>query len=498
MPSVREFIKRLREMGELVEIEEEVDWNLEAAAFSTMSCRVGGPILWFKKIKGYPEGYTLLGEPWAGPVHQIWRRLAIAAGAPPEANPFDLGAELLRRLYTGIPPTIVSNGLCKEHIQMGKEANLLKFPWPYLHHGDGGRYTTTGCWCMEDPEERWNNWANYRGMIHTRNGIGYDPTYGQQGDIIMKKWHARGEPMPVAYYVGADVLTFVGAAFRAPWGIWEAELIGGLRQEPLELVKCETNNLYVPADADIVIEGVIRPGELWDEGPFGEYPGFIQGPRMPRPVVRVTAITHRKDPIIPFCVEGMFANSSKALGFAFGVEMWRRLRVYHDLPVVTAWGSPLGSSTWANLWISILKNSPDVVGRAALAFQGSIPGLFRSFIVDATVNPSNTEDGMEEFSLNVHPGRDIRKINAPAAHAIKYEPFLSIAEKKEALKKTVYFDCTSKLPNKRVDFERAFPREVQDWVERNWQGLGFEKPVSITQEKRGEYVMRPVFKSMVD
>ena len=63
MPSIRAFIDRLREMGELVEIEEEVDWNLEAAAFSTMSCRVGGPILWFKKIKGYPEGYTLLGEP---------------------------------------------------------------------------------------------------------------------------------------------------------------------------------------------------------------------------------------------------------------------------------------------------------------------------------------------------------------------------------------------------------------------------------------------------
>jgi 3-polyprenyl-4-hydroxybenzoate decarboxylase len=194
----------------------------------------------------------------------------------------------------------------------------------------------------------------------------------------------------------------------------------------------------------------------------------------------------------------MYANSSKALGFAFGIEMWRRLRLYHELPVVTAWGSPLGSSTWANLWIAIQKNSPDVVGRAALAYQGNIPGLFRSFVVDATVDPSNTEDAMEEFSLNVHPARDIRKINAPAAHAIKYEPFLSITEKKEGLKKTVYFDCTSKGANKRIDFERAFPRELQDWVEQNWDKLGFEKPVSITKEKRGEYVMRPVFKSMVD
>ena len=497
MPSIREFIKRLKELGELIEIEEEVDWNLEAAAFSTMSCRVGGPILWFKKIKGYPEGYTLLGEPWAGPPQQIWRRLAIAGGAPPDAHPFDFAFELLRRLYTGIPPTIVSTGPCKEHIQMGKEANLLKFPWPYLHHGDGGRYTTTGCWCMEDPEEHWNNWANYRGMIHTRNGIGYDPTYGQQGDLIMKKWHARGEPMPVAYYVGSDVLTFVGAAFRAPWGIWEAELIGGLRQEPLELVKCETNNLYVPADADIVIEGVIRPGELWDEGPFGEYPGFIQGPRMPRPVVRVTAITHRKDPIIPYCVEGMYATSSKALGIGFAAEVWRRLRVYYDLPVIGVWPAPMPSG-YASFWIALEKTSPDVVNRAALGQHGFLPITTKSFIIDASVDPSNNEDAMEAFALNVHPSKDIRKVNAPACTGIKYEPFLSIEEKKEGLKKGVYFDCTAKQDNEWVDFERAFPRELQDWVAQNWQRLGFEKPASIFKGKRGEYIMRPMFKSMVD
>lgn len=498
MPPIREFVSRLREMGELVEVNEEVHWNLEAAAFSTMGCRVGGPVLWFKKVKGYPEGFTLLGEPWAGPVHQVWRRLAIAADATPEINPFDLGAELLRRLYAGIKPTIVSTGPCKEEVHLGKEANLLEFPWPYLHHGDGGRYTTTGCWCMEDPEEHWTNWANYRGMIHTKNALGYDPTFGQQGDIIMRKWHARGEAMPVAYYVGSDAFTFVGAAFRAPWGIWEAELIGGLRQQPLELVRCETNHLYVPADAEIVIEGVIRPGEYWDEGPFGEYPGFIQGPRTPRPVVRVTAISHRKDPILPFCVEGMFANSSKSLGFAFHVEMWRRLRLYMDLPVVACWGSPLGSSTWSNEWIAMEKPTPDVVNRAALAFSGTIPGLYKAFVVDATVDPSNTEDAMEEFSLNVHPGRDIRKLNVPAAHAIKYEPFLGIEEKRQGLKKIAYFDCTDKTGKPRVNFEQAFPREVQDWVEANWQRLGFEKAPSISKERRGEYVLRPAFKSIVD
>ena len=89
-------------------------------------------------------------------------------------------------------------------------------------------------------------------------------------------------------------------------------------------------------------------------------------------------------------------------------------------------------------------------------------------------------------------------MNAPACTGIKYEPFLSIEEKKEGLKKGVYFDCTAKQDNEWVDFERAFPRELQDWVAQNWQRLGFERPASIFKGKRGEYIMRPMFKSMVD
>jgi 3-polyprenyl-4-hydroxybenzoate decarboxylase len=193
----------------------------------------------------------------------------------------------------------------------------------------------------------------------------------------------------------------------------------------------------------------------------------------------------------------MYATSSKALGIGFAAETWRRLRVYHELPIIGCWPAPMPSG-YASFWISIEKTNPEVVNRAALGQHGFLPIVTKSLIVDETVDPSNNEDAMEAFSLNVHPGRDIRKVNTQACIAIKYEPFLSIEEKKEGLKKGVYFDCTGKTDNKWINFEQAFPREVQEWVEQNWGKLGFEKPATVFKEKRGEYVIRPMFKSIVD
>ena len=121
----RDYIAALKKHGELIEIEEEIHWNLEAAAICTMSNRVGGPAVWFKNIKGYPKGYTLLGSPYAGKRYQPWRRMAITLGLDPDIPWNEWGRELAMRYTHPIKPTIVSTGPVKQNKMTTKSAGRM-------------------------------------------------------------------------------------------------------------------------------------------------------------------------------------------------------------------------------------------------------------------------------------------------------------------------------------------------------------------------------------
>jgi 4-hydroxy-3-polyprenylbenzoate decarboxylase len=143
---LRRFLKRLEDAGELKTIPEETHWSLEASALCAMTNRVGGPAISFPKVKGYPPGYGLAGSLLTGPGTMFyrertpWGRIAVALGLSKNISYEALMEELLERRQRTIPPLQVSTGPCKEEIQIGKEVNIFKFPLPYCHDGDGGRY----------------------------------------------------------------------------------------------------------------------------------------------------------------------------------------------------------------------------------------------------------------------------------------------------------------------------------------------------------------------
>src|SRR5205814_3011032 len=131
------------------------------------------------------------------------------------------------------------------------------------------------------------------------------------------RYEARGVDMPYAIFFGGCPTGAMVGSMQMPAGVSEATIAGGLRRQPLELVKCETNDLLVPATSELVIEGHVRPYERWDEGPFGEATGYRASPRMPRPVFRVDCITYRNHPILPVSCAGTELDDCETLFAVF-------------------------------------------------------------------------------------------------------------------------------------------------------------------------------------
>ncbi|MDY7038682.1 MAG: UbiD family decarboxylase, partial [Thermodesulfobacteriota bacterium] len=165
----RDFLSASEKEGEIVRIEKEVDWNLEAGAVTRRSYELKERAPFFQKIKDYPEGYRMSGAPLSN-----YRRVAVAMGMDADAHPKEIFEEYGRRIKSPVKPVLVQSGSCKENIITGDEINLFKFPAPMVHDGDGGRYLAT--WHLivtRDAEDtNWVNWGMYRQMVHNRKIMG--------------------------------------------------------------------------------------------------------------------------------------------------------------------------------------------------------------------------------------------------------------------------------------------------------------------------------------
>jgi 4-hydroxy-3-polyprenylbenzoate decarboxylase len=151
MPEVTDLSAQLEKEGEAIRIEEGVDWNLEAGAILRRSAEAGLPAVLFQKIKGYPKGYRLFGGGAAK-----FKRMAIAMGMSPDTPPKELMEEYLKRKQQPIKPVVVKDGPCKENIQIGDKVDLLKFPVPMIHAGDGGRFI--GAWHATITKDSQTGW----------------------------------------------------------------------------------------------------------------------------------------------------------------------------------------------------------------------------------------------------------------------------------------------------------------------------------------------------
>jgi 4-hydroxy-3-polyprenylbenzoate decarboxylase len=307
---LREWIALLEKEGEIRHIRAEVDWDRELGAVARAVLEKKGPALLFENIKGYQRGRcTKLFTGGLGSRD----RLALALGFPRHAPNGDLVQYVMKKNGETIAPRIVAGGPVKEVIVKGDDVDQFDFPVPKWGYLEGGRYIHTfSAIVTRDPETRVMNVGIYRGMIGTRNTAPFLLIKGGQhwGQHFVK-YEARGEPMPVACVLGWDPIMEFLAGSPIPAGVSEWDVAGGYRGEPAELVRCETVDLEVPASAEIVLEGFISadPATYEKEGPFGEFTGYVSDVPTPRPTMKVTCITHRRDPVFRGCLEGTLPGS---------------------------------------------------------------------------------------------------------------------------------------------------------------------------------------------
>ena len=159
-----------------------------------------------------------------------------------------------------------------------------------------------------DPEEGWINCGTYRVMIHDEKRVGFYISPGKHGRIHRDKYEKRGEPMPVAIVVGCDPMSFLMGSSEVPYGVCEYDVIGGIRGEAVEIVHTPITGLPVPANAEIVIEGYVQPGNVAPEGPFGEWMGYYGSDQRNEPVMDIEAIYYRTDPILLGCAHAASAR----------------------------------------------------------------------------------------------------------------------------------------------------------------------------------------------
>lgn len=476
---LREYISKLEAEGELVRINQEVDWNLEVGAIIRRCTEKRCQLPLFEKIKGYPKGYRILGDP----INSL-KRFAIATD-----QPFNLpDAELYRNLMNlynsainhKIKPRIVATGPCKENIYHGNEVDLYKFPSCMLHDGDGGRYIGTAHTVIgKDPDTNWVNWGTYRLMIHDKNHLGGYLAPARDMLLMLRKYEEQNKPMEFAVAIGTEPVTIATSMAPIPFQVDEVDVVGGIRGEPVDLVKCETVDLMVPATAEVVFEGYILPRVRVNEGPFGEYTGYA-GYRGLNPVYRVNCITHRNEPILTAITEGVPVGTGQLVtGIARASILYADLKQAGlpvvDVNVVVETGGFLTIISTKTPYSNIAHRIASVVWGSRAAQSTS----HKLMVVNDDIDPYNLNEVIHAFATKCHPVRG--HFAVPNAVGNPLMPYQNREERQKAEGSLILYDCTwpadwsveTEVPPK-MSFDSNYPTHIKDQVLRNWQSYGFE------------------------
>jgi UbiD family decarboxylase len=390
---LREFIAEIEAEGELRRLEG-VSADLEMGAITEIYAAEEGPAVLFDRIPGHAAGFRLVSNLFA----TLTRTAKVLRLDPALDGVAMLGAWRQKlRAYQGVPPIEVPDGPVFTHRLTGAAADLSLFPAPLWHEDDGGRYIGTGCSTITiDPDTGVPNAGTYRCMVQGPRLLTVKLNKGKTGRINMEKWHARGEPCPIAVCLGEDPSLYVASVTPLPQGQSELDFAGWLRGRPVEVVKGPLTGLPIPATAEIVLEGEIPPPEQWPElaeGPFGEWPGYYADDSVGEvPVMNLRAVYYRDDPIV-FGAPPMAPPAIYLLAIPFTTAtLWDQLEKA-GVPDVTGVWSYVGSGQ-AGLFtvIAIRQRYAGHAKQAGLVATGARGGAYGGkyvVIVDDDVDIAN-------------------------------------------------------------------------------------------------------------
>ncbi len=393
---LREFISAVDALGALRRIDgadprHEIGGITEVAA-GLAAC----PALLFDRIKGFPAGHRVFTNAVTNP-----QRAALALGIDPTLAPLDALRAWMEKRKTLTPraPVEAAKAAWLENSMRGGEVALDKLPAPVWHANDGGAYVGSGSLVvMRDPDDGWINASIYRVQVHGPNKVTIQFDHqGRHGAIIAKKYRDRDVPCPVAVVSGEDPALFIAGFEYLPAGVCEYDFAGAIKGAPIGICAGPVTGLPLPADAEIIFEGHLS-GETLPEGPFGEFTGYFAADTRPCPVMEVTAIHHRDDPIL------LGAPPMKPPRFHFGLPLraagiWSNLDAAGVTDVVGVWQHVSQLMTV----VALRQRYDGHAKRAALiAAAHSYMGRL-VVVVDYDVDPSDLADVMWAIATRCEP-----------------------------------------------------------------------------------------------
>ena len=478
--SFRHFLEALEAAGELqrVTVPVETDLQITEWADREMKSPGGGKALLFEKplINGKPSAF-----PVAINTMGSRRRIAMALGR----ENVDEIAQQIQLILKAKPPTglregwtllkqgldllnarpkKVSDGPCQEVVHVLDPSTLNKrqsgsdqpstsamslrdLPilkcWPK----DGGPFVTLPNVHTRDPESGARNVGVYRMQVYDEHTTAMHWQVHKVGARHGKRYYERGEKMPVAVTIGGDPVYTLAATAPLPDGLDEILFAGFLRRKPVEMVKCKTVDLEVPADVDFVLEGYVQPGEMRPEGPFGDHTGFYTAVE-DYPVFHLTAITHRRDAVYPTTIVGIPPMEDFYLGNA-SVRIFLPVFKMNFPEIVDMTLPPEG--VFHNLvFVSIRKQYPYQAYKIMHGLWGMGQMMFSKYIivVDEDCDVHNTSEVLFRLCANTDPGRDTTVIKNPSDS-------LDHAPSEQNIGSHMGFDATRKLPGE--NYHRPWP-----------------------------------------
>jgi 4-hydroxy-3-polyprenylbenzoate decarboxylase/2,5-furandicarboxylate decarboxylase 1 len=400
---LREFISRLEEKKELRRVKKPVDIKFEISAYIRKTSDRHGPAILFENIKGFE--IPVLGGAFAT------RERAFLAL---ECSPQTYVDKFLSALDRLVPPRLVTLGPCKDVIRTGRDVDLAMLPIPIFSEKDPGPFITLGLTISKDPETGKKNTSIYRLQVKGKNRVGI---MAQQLVRQLSRSEAKGKGLPVAIAIGTDPVLALATQWQAPYGTDEMELAGALRGDAVEVVKAETVDIEVPATAEIIIEGTVLPNVREEEGPFGEVSGYYT-PAQPKPVIEVSAITHRKKPIYQAALTGMPTTENHVLKqIPLEATYYWELKRQH--PGVTAVHFP-SAGTVGFIVVIAMKQAQEFEARNVIA---TMLGTRRNkiiIVVDDDVDIYDMEKVLWAVATRCQPEEDV--VIFPRLTASKMDP----------------------------------------------------------------------------
>ena len=483
---LRDFIDLLEQEGELKRIQTEVDPYLEVTEISDRTLRRGGPALLFENVKG--SSLPLLANLFGNT-----RRIALAMGQEDLEGLRDVG-KLLAFLREPTPPTgwkdlwqslpsyksvlnispnVKRSAPCQEIVIKEDDIDLSMFPIQTCWPGDAGPLVTWPLVITKGPEKERQNLGIYRMQLIGPNKLIMRWLSHRGGALDFRDWKLKhpGENFPVSIALGADPATILATVTPVPDSLSEYAFAGLLRGGKTDIVKSQTNELQVPASAEIVLEGVIEPDEIADEGPYGDHTGYYNEVEQ-FPVFTVKRITHRKDPLYHSTYTGRPPDEPAMLGVALN-EVFVPL-LQKQFPEISDFYLPPEGCSYRMAVVSMKKQ---YAGHAKRVMMG-IWSFLRQFmytkfivVVDDDVDIRSWEDVIWAITTRIDPIRDTVLIdNTPI-------DYLDFASPVSGLGSKMGLDATNKWPG---ETERQWgtpiemSTEVKQHVDELWKELGID------------------------